>query len=545
MATQYPNNIDDTISIPVLKDNIDEVDADKINTLRAALLAVQNEMGINPSGISTTVSNRLTGIDILINSLYGNSGVSDGYISVQSGGATVGLGHFTTLNFSGPGVSVSDSGSRRALITITGGGGGSGTTFVAGGDLTGSDTSQTVSKIQGVSISGTPSVNKTLVASSSTAAAWGTPLSGPPTGSASGDLGGSYPNPTVAKINGSAVPIGGGLTAGNSLLVSGSSSLTYGAVNLAGGSDSVSGLLPTTNQVAQSLSGDLTGTTSSAVVIKINGIVLSGSPITGQVLTATSSSGANWQNPSGGGGGSFTAGGDLAGNSTSQSVVSLTGSTGVINIAASGNILTWNTSTTAPGLKQANTAVNGATGATMTIQAANATGTTTTGGALTLTSGTGTTTAGAVKIQTGAVDRLTITPTTLSIAPTKINNTGNAKLTPWSDYGNLQTTAATPANIYSWVPKDNAATQVDMTFVAFKSTGIIASTFKRSALFRKASGTLVQVGTTVDNGFIGDAGTSYVATIAISGSSVAGIVTGATSNTLQWGVYVSVMEVIS
>jgi hypothetical protein len=47
--------------------------------------------------------------------------------------------------------------------------------------------------------------------------------------------------------------------------------------------------------------GDLTGTSSSQTVAKINGITLSGTPSVGQVLTATSASAANWQTVSGAG----------------------------------------------------------------------------------------------------------------------------------------------------------------------------------------------------------------------------------------------------
>lgn len=147
--------------------------------------------------------------------------------------------------------------------------------------------------------------------------------------------------------------------------------------------------------------GDLTGSSTSQTVHSIQGVVISGTPASGYVLEATSATAASWQSVSSG---SFTAGGDLTGTSSSQNVISITGAMGAVNISSSGNIITWNKSTTAPGLTQAANTTNSATAANMTISAQSATGTSSTGGNLILSSGTGTSLSGNVEVTTGNIN---------------------------------------------------------------------------------------------------------------------------------------------
>jgi len=107
-----------------------------------------------------------------------------------------------------------------------------------------------------------------------------------PIGAAGGDLNGTYPAPGVIRINGATVPASGSLTTGNGLYVTAASTLSYSALNLAGGSNYVIGTLPIGNQANQIMAGDVTGTTASSTVVKLQSRNVSSiTPQDGYVLT--------------------------------------------------------------------------------------------------------------------------------------------------------------------------------------------------------------------------------------------------------------------
>lgn len=61
--TVYPNAIDDSESLIIATDNVTPVQAEIVNRLREAIVAVESELGIQPSGTYSTVRARLDSLD--------------------------------------------------------------------------------------------------------------------------------------------------------------------------------------------------------------------------------------------------------------------------------------------------------------------------------------------------------------------------------------------------------------------------------------------------------------------------------------------------
>ena len=86
--SNYPNQIDTTTELPKATDNVTPVKAELFNRLRDAIVSVENELGIQPSSIYSTVKDRLDAMDGRISSISGGGtgGVSKEYVdlSIQS-----------------------------------------------------------------------------------------------------------------------------------------------------------------------------------------------------------------------------------------------------------------------------------------------------------------------------------------------------------------------------------------------------------------------------------------------------------------------------
>src|ERR1700734_1412426 len=74
MVTIYSASIDTSLTLPIAIDNVTVNNASVINTLRGAILAIESELGVKPSGVYATVRERLDYLESLFTSGGGGGG---------------------------------------------------------------------------------------------------------------------------------------------------------------------------------------------------------------------------------------------------------------------------------------------------------------------------------------------------------------------------------------------------------------------------------------------------------------------------------------
>lgn len=167
--TLYPAEIDSSLNLPEVVDAISAVNATTINRLRAAIIAVETELGVKPSGVYGTVKEFLTSLNSSVQIINDQLQylANNGTIFIP-GKDLAGDGlNQTVVGIQGRGVSSTAPTDGQTLIWNNSASKwepGIIISFTAGNDLSGTNTSQTVIGIQGRPVASTaPNIDETLV----------------------------------------------------------------------------------------------------------------------------------------------------------------------------------------------------------------------------------------------------------------------------------------------------------------------------------------------------------------------------------------------
>lgn len=82
-GTIYPTGIDGFPQLPLVSDGTSPIRAADVNNIRDAVIAVEKELGINPSGTYGTVKSRLDALDSIIDFLTDGYGTGIGDLAVD------------------------------------------------------------------------------------------------------------------------------------------------------------------------------------------------------------------------------------------------------------------------------------------------------------------------------------------------------------------------------------------------------------------------------------------------------------------------------
>jgi hypothetical protein len=527
MATTYPAQIDNSISLPLAIDNVTTFSADIVNRLRNAIINIESELGIKPSGLYGTVKTRLDTLEAVIASGGGGGGGS----SITFAGDLAGFStHQIVTGLQGN--PVIGTPSLNQVLTWSGFAwipAAIPTGFTAGSDLSGTATSQTVIGLHGNSVAAiAPTSGYALTWNGS---AWA-PAAIPAGFTAATDLSGTPTSQTVIKINSASVPAAGSLTTGNILQVNGASALTYAALNLAGGANYVTGALPSGNQAAQALTltGDATssgGNTGGAttVVAKINGASVSaaGALTTGNILQVSGSSALTYAALNLAGGAGYITGALPVGNQAYQAMAGdVTGTTAVSTVVKIQNNTVSSGGLTAGQVLTASTSSNWIS-STLGNDVSASVG------------APGTLSVNVIQI-TGATNNVLVLPTSQTWQPTSLPPliTSTAQ---------VSTTNATPTTIFTFACPDLTVSDIAVTIVGklASSTDTFRNdyrgTYSRNGGAPALQGTLYS-GTLVATGGLSTAS----ATLTISSNNVIAVVTGVVASNINWSIVAQIQE---
>jgi len=333
--TNYPAQIDNTVSLPTAVDNLTPVQGIVVNRLRDAIIAIEATLGIQPNGVYSNVGARVSNLETVV----GNLQIIE--LAQDLGGT---LENPLVIGLQGRPVSsvqpqvgnvLTWGGIAWQPLPSSGGGGGGPPTGPAGGDLSGLYPNPSVVALQGNSVNAdhlSASTDGYLLTWVNSISKW--EAKPPPVGfSAGGDLSGSATDQTVIGIQGNPVLA--------QILGSSQDGYVLTWVNSISKWEAKS----TTTEVVD-IFGDVTGTTAASTVVNIQGnpvlAQILGSSQDGYVLTWVNAIG-KWEAKS-----TTTEVvdifGDVTGTTAASTVVNIQGNPVLAQILGSsqdGYVLTW------------------------------------------------------------------------------------------------------------------------------------------------------------------------------------------------------------
>jgi len=85
--SQYPQILDDNSTIPLATDNVTQISASTVNNLRSAILAIEAELGTDPSSVYSSVKDRLDAMMFELEAITGGVSIALGPVSGDLGGS--------------------------------------------------------------------------------------------------------------------------------------------------------------------------------------------------------------------------------------------------------------------------------------------------------------------------------------------------------------------------------------------------------------------------------------------------------------------------